>query len=52
MDVTIVCKDCKKTFTMSSSHASWYTKKGLALPKRCPDCIAKRKAERTTKEAK
>ena len=38
-----VCKNCGKKFTMRFSEVEFYCKKGLHLPKRCPECRAHRK---------
>ena len=38
-----VCKDCGKKFTMQFSEVEFYRKKKLHLPKRCPECRARRK---------
>ena len=38
-----VCKDCGKKFTMRFSEVEFYCKKELHLPKRCPECRARRK---------
>lgn len=38
-----VCKDCGKKFTMRFSEVEFYRKKKLHLPKRCPECRARRK---------
>jgi|GEM_PF-4294277 len=39
------CRDCGKMFTMTASHQRYFKLKGLEVPRRCPECIAKRKAE-------
>jgi hypothetical protein len=45
VDVEKQCKeeDCKKTFVLTSGEQDFYTRKGLHLPARCPDCRQKKK---------
>ena len=38
MPMTIKCKQCQKTFTLSDSEIEFYKKKNLQLPKRCREC--------------
>lgn len=49
-DKKIICKDCKKEFTLTVGEQSFYAEKGFAEPVRCKDCRAKRKAEREAAE--
>jgi hypothetical protein len=39
-------KGCNKTFVITEGEEQFYTDKGFYLPKRCPDCRAKRRAEK------
>jgi len=43
-DKTIICADCGREFFWSGEEADFYRQKGLAEPKYCPICRAKRKA--------
>lgn len=43
-DQVQVCKDCGKEFTIRVSEQNFYESKDLALPKRCEECRAARKA--------
>ncbi len=46
-DQTLVCKDCGKQFTWTAGEQECYAQKGFNNPPfRCPDCRAKRKADR------
>ncbi len=36
--ITIQCRVCNRTFTMSSSELKFYENKGFQLPQRCKDC--------------
>ena len=38
-----VCKDCGQPFTIDKGEAEWYESKGFPLPKRCKECLKKRK---------
>lgn len=40
------CTECNKLFITEGKEMEWYDKKGLALPKRCPSCRAKRKVNK------
>ena len=40
---TITCCDCNKSFELKRSEKNYYLKKGLCIPKRCPDCRQKKK---------
>lgn len=46
MTKVLKCKDCGKTFELTTEEQAWYIDKGYALPKRCIDCRRKRKANR------
>jgi hypothetical protein len=45
-DLTLSCTDCGSPFTFSESEQEFYTSKGFAPPTHCPDCRARRKAEK------
>lgn len=45
-DTKINCVDCDTTFTLSLGEQKWFTEKGFSMPKRCPDCRARRKEDR------
>ncbi|MBU1746750.1 MAG: DUF1294 domain-containing protein [Chloroflexi bacterium] len=40
------CVDCGRGFTVSYEKQRWFREKGWAIPKRCDDCLARRKRER------
>lgn len=40
---TITCCDCNKSFELKRSEKNYYLKKGLCIPKHCPDCRQKKK---------
>lgn len=47
-DKTLVCRDCGREFTFSSGEQEFYASRGLVNePKRCPECRATRRAERS-----
>jgi DNA replicative helicase MCM subunit Mcm2 (Cdc46/Mcm family) len=37
-DMLIECKDCGRTFVVTSNEQSFFFEKHLAIPKRCPQC--------------
>jgi hypothetical protein len=37
------CADCGEPFTITAGETSYYARRGLVLPKRCPDCRAARR---------
>jgi hypothetical protein len=39
------CADCGEPFTITAGETSYYARRGLVLPKRCPDCRAARKRQ-------
>jgi hypothetical protein len=43
-DRYIPCVDCKNIFIFTVGEQRFFNSKGLSLPKRCPDCRARRKA--------
>ena len=34
----IICIDCNKEFEFSEHERAFYERKGLSVPKRCPNC--------------
>jgi CxxC-x17-CxxC domain-containing protein len=45
-DTTLTCRDCGQAFTFTSGEQAFYASRGFSEPTRCPDCRARRKAER------
>lgn len=46
-DKTLTCKDCGNEFVWTAGEQDFYQKKGFDNPPvRCPDCRAKKKADR------
>ncbi len=46
-DQNLTCKDCGKSFAWTAGEQEFYQQKGFNNPPfRCPECRAKRKAER------
>lgn len=45
--VTINCCDCGRTFSVNPAEQNFFKRKGLNLPKRCPECREKRKKVET-----
>jgi len=41
--IVAICKDCKNQFTLDQGKIRWYSMMGFPLPKRCPECLEKRK---------
>ena len=44
-DKTITCVDYSATFAITTGEQAYFISKLLSIPKRCPGCRAKRKAE-------
>ena len=42
-DKQLTCADCEATFIFTKGERYYYASKGLAEPKRCPNCRLKRK---------
>lgn len=42
-DRSIICRDCGESFVWEKGEQEFFWSKGLATPKRCPDCREKRK---------
>ena len=40
---TLICVNCRQAFTFTAGEQRFYWSKGLAMPKRCPECRMKRK---------
>lgn len=45
-DKTLVCNDCQTQFTFTEGEQEFFSTKGFTPPTRCPDCRARRKAEK------
>jgi hypothetical protein len=43
-DEYLVCCQCHKPYFFGKGERQFYLDKGLQLPRRCPECRAKRKA--------
>lgn len=50
-DTKITCVDCDTQFILSLGEQKWFTEKGFSMPKRCPDCRARRKEDREKEES-
>lgn len=46
-DLTIVCRDCGRSFIFRSDEQNFYAEKGYDEPTRCKDCRAERKNSRS-----
>lgn len=46
VEQTLVCQDCEQTFAFSIAEQAFYAERGFRHPARCPECRAKRRAER------
>jgi Zn finger protein HypA/HybF involved in hydrogenase expression len=42
-DLILKCQDCGTDFLLQSSEQLFYFKRGLAMPKRCPECRQRRR---------
>jgi CxxC-x17-CxxC domain-containing protein len=47
-DRTVACNDCGSTFIFTAGEQAFYQERGFSDPKRCPDCRAARKAQRSS----
>lgn len=45
--ITVNCCDCGRTFSVNPAEQNFFKRKGLNLPKRCPECREKRKKVET-----
>src|SRR5919198_5258546 len=45
-DTILTCRDCGQTFTFTSGEREFFASRGYSEPARCPDCRARRKADR------
>lgn len=43
-DGYLICVQCGRKWLFTAGNRRFFTDKGLQIPKRCPDCRAKRKA--------
>ena len=48
--VTITCRDCGNDFEFTGGEQSFYEERGFALPIRCKECRAKKKAKMEEKK--
>src|SRR5688500_11321180 len=46
VEQTLVCQDCEQSFVFSIAEQAFYAERGFRQPARCPECRAKRRAER------
>lgn len=44
-DIEYECIDCHETFVFTEGEQKYYQDRGLAIPKRCPKCRLRRRAE-------
>lgn len=44
-NITITCRDCGNDFEFTGGEQSFYEERGFALPIRCKECRAKKKAK-------
>jgi len=52
MDKTIQCRDCGAEFQFTEAEQAFYAEKGFQNdPVRCPECRAKRKAQRNNRNS-
>jgi NAD-dependent SIR2 family protein deacetylase len=51
-DKTFSCTDCGEGFIWTVREQEYYKKKGFFEPKRCKDCVAKRKMFKAIIEAR
>lgn len=42
-DAILKCVQCENEFTFTNGERRYFQSKGLSVPKRCPDCRARRK---------
>jgi CxxC-x17-CxxC domain-containing protein len=47
-DRTLTCRDCGQAFVFTAGEQAFYQERGFSEPQRCPDCRARRKAERSS----
>ena len=45
-DATLTCRHCGQVFTFTSGEQDFYASRGFSEPSHCPDCRARRKADR------
>lgn len=45
-DGVLKCKDCKKEFIIEASEVRFFYDNNLFLPKRCPECRAKKRSQK------
>lgn len=49
IEATCVEQDCGSGFTITAGEQEFFADKGMTLPKRCPSCRQKRKAEKLSR---
>ncbi len=42
-NITLLCTDCHKSFDFTEGEQEYFSRSGLTIPKRCPECRATRK---------
>ena len=51
-DTQRTCRDCSEEFVIVENEAKWFEDRDMQLPKRCPNCRRKRRAEREAESKK
>jgi CxxC-x17-CxxC domain-containing protein len=46
VEQSLVCQDCEQSFAFSIAEQAFYAERGFRQPARCPECRARRRAER------
>ena len=47
-DETLICIDCQNPFEFTEGEKQFFKDRNLQVPKRCKDCRAKRRAQRSS----
>ncbi len=47
-----MCPVCGKAFALAASEVQWFQRRGLVVPKRCPDCRKQQRLEQDASNAK
>lgn len=42
-EITKVCRNCTRPFTISASEQAWFLDHGLTIPRRCQPCREQRR---------
>jgi hypothetical protein len=45
--VNLKCVDCNKPFSITEEKVGWYHLHGMELPKRCSECITRKKVSKS-----